>query len=140
MLTVLWETQFKRGKTAAQQHLGVRNGKEATRLVQKEGRRNSRRPTGEQAVPLQPVGTVWSRSSHAATKASTVQQWMTSRGGAHGHPHRSSFGLELQPGGSSVWGGGGLVGTADGRWQTVEEPVPEGPQPTEMTHDGEVHK
>lgn len=48
--------------------------------------------------PLQPVGTVWSRSPHAAMEKSAVQQWMTpGEGTSHGHPHRSSLGLELQP-------------------------------------------
>ena len=52
----------------------------------------------EQAVPLQPMGTVWSTSPPAAMEEPTVQQWMCPEGAAaHGYRRRSSPGLELQP-------------------------------------------
>ncbi len=44
-------------------------------------------PTEEQAVPLQPTGTVWNRTPHVATEEPMGQQWMRSEGGiAHGEP------------------------------------------------------
>jgi len=39
------------------------------------------RPTEEQAVPLQPMGTTWSRSPHAATEEPVGRWWMRPEGG-----------------------------------------------------------
>ena len=52
----------------------------------------------KQALCLQPKSTMQSESPRTAMEESTVQQWITpGEGTAHGHPHRSSLGLELQP-------------------------------------------
>ena len=65
-----------------------------------------KRPTEEQAVPLQPMGTTRSRSPCTAMEEPTVQQWMRPGGGtAHGYPCRSSPVPELQPQERSLqWG------------------------------------
>ena len=67
----------------------------------------------EQAVPLQPMGTVWSTSPPAAMEEPTVQQWMCPEGAtAHGYRRRSSPGLELQPVEKSLRWGRWAEGTA----------------------------
>ena len=44
----------------------------------------------EQAIPLQPVGTMQSRSLCAAMEVSMGQRWMSPEGGtARGYPYRS---------------------------------------------------
>ena len=56
----------------------------------------------EQAIPLQPTDTTWSRSPCAAMEESTVQQWMRPGGAtAHGEPLQEQPGPELQPMGRS---------------------------------------
>lgn len=57
------------------------------------------KPTVEQAVPLQPMDTTRSRSSHAAMEEPTGQQWMRPEGGmAHAEPTQ-----ELAQRGAAVW-------------------------------------
>ena len=57
----------------------------------------------QQAVPLQPVGIVWSTSPCAAMEEPTLQQWMWPEGGTA--PAAVGPGPELQPVGRSLWWG-----------------------------------
>jgi len=63
------------------------------------------RPVAQQPVPLQPTGTIWSRSPHAALEEPMIQQWMWPEGGCS--PWRVLAGVgprpELQPTGIHAW-------------------------------------
>ena len=64
----------------------------------------------KQAVPLQAMGNMWSRSPHAAMEEPVVQQWMRPEGGtAHGKPIRSTLSWCCGPWGA-VCGGAGRLG------------------------------
>jgi len=65
----------------------------------------AQRPKGEQAVPLQPMDTVQSRSPYSAMEEPTGHQWMRLEGGiTHGHPHRSNLGQNFSPWRAAWWG------------------------------------
>jgi len=73
------------------------------------------RPMEEQAVPLQPMSTMQSKSPHAAMKKSMVQQWMRPEGGtAHGKPPQEHPRQELQPVESRLSWGRRVEGAAIG--------------------------
>ena len=67
------------------------------------------RPMVEQAVPLQPMGTVWSRSPHAAMEEPMVQQWMCPGGGCSPwNPAGATLGWSCHPWRSVCSASGGL--------------------------------
>lgn len=69
----------------------------------------------EQAVPLQSMGTTWSRFPHAAIQEPSGQQMRPEGGVAHGEPTQEHSGPELQPMKSSLqWGG--RAGGAAAHW------------------------
>ena len=82
------------------------------RSGQKEGRRYPRCRAevpcsrggahGGKAVPLQSMGTTWSRFPHAAIQEPSGQQMRPEGGVAHGEPTQEHSGPELQPMKSSL--------------------------------------